>query len=371
MSEKFNNMSFRTKLLLSYIAVIILCIIIFGLTVFSSISRRFENEITDNNAQITGLAVNNMTNTMNNIEQILYSVQANSTIEKMLTASNPPSPYEEIAAIEQELSKIDPLKATVSRLSLYIENRTSYPSPFDSNVTASVYSKNEVWYKNTKELNGSTYWCVMDSSDANGLLCVARAFIDTRTHKILGIIRADVNLSQFTNDIAHISMNNTGKLFLVYENHIINTWNDSYINNFVNENEFFKAISADSDKPQLVQINKEKHIINHSRLKDSSLILVRASKLDDFSSDIHIIEKSMITTGIIALLVALIFIFIFTRWLTAPITKLIKHMERFENNYERIPIEITSHDEMGKLGESYNSMLNTIDSLITDVEDFI
>ena len=74
-------------------------------------------------------------------------------------------------------------------------------------------------------------------------------------------------------------MNNTGKLFLVYENHIINTWNDSYINNFVNENEFFKAISADSDKPQLVQINKEKHIINHSRLKDSSLILVRASKL--------------------------------------------------------------------------------------------
>ena len=67
MSEKFNNMSFRTKLLLSYIAVIILCIIIFGLTVFSSISRRFENEITDNNAQITGLAVNN-------IEQILYSV---------------------------------------------------------------------------------------------------------------------------------------------------------------------------------------------------------------------------------------------------------------------------------------------------------
>ena len=94
-----------------YIAVIILCIIIFGLTVFSSISRRFENEITDNNAQITGLAVNNMTNTMNNIEQILYSVQANSTIEKMLTASNPPSPYEEIAAIEQELSKNRPLKS--------------------------------------------------------------------------------------------------------------------------------------------------------------------------------------------------------------------------------------------------------------------
>ena len=36
----------------------------------------------------------------------------------------------------------------------------------------------------------------------------------------------------------------------------------------------------------------------------------------------------MITTGIIALLVALIFIFIFTRWLTAPITKLIKHCKR-------------------------------------------
>ena len=90
MSEKFNNMSFRTKLLLSYIAVIILCIIIFGLTVFSSISRRFENEITDNNAQITGLAVNNMTNTMNNIEQILYIriVCQNSTMHQSLHDAN-------------------------------------------------------------------------------------------------------------------------------------------------------------------------------------------------------------------------------------------------------------------------------------------
>lgn len=151
---------FSTKLLLSYIAVIILCIIIFGLTVFSSISRRFENEITDNNAQITG--------SLSIIWQIPWIILSKFCIvfkpirqlKKCWLLSNPPSPYEEIAAIEQELSKIDPLKATVSRLSLYIENRTSYPSPFDSNVTASVYSKNEVWYKNTKELNGSTYWCV-------------------------------------------------------------------------------------------------------------------------------------------------------------------------------------------------------------------
>lgn len=52
---------------------------------FNPYFRAFQEdlkEITDNNAQITGLAVNNMTNTMNNIEQILYSVQANSTIEK-------------------------------------------------------------------------------------------------------------------------------------------------------------------------------------------------------------------------------------------------------------------------------------------------
>ena len=196
--KPFKDISFRTKLMLSYIVVIILCISVFGTTVFISFSNRFEQEITTNTDQVTNLAADNMTDKMESIERILSTVQANSAISKILTNGRELSVYEEIAAIESELNTIDPLQAVVSSLNFYVANRDDYPQSFDSTVTSTALVQNEVWYNRTIEKNGGLYWDIMDTSNSNGVLCVSRAFIDTRTHEILGVIRADINLSLFT-----------------------------------------------------------------------------------------------------------------------------------------------------------------------------
>ena len=125
--EIFKNMSFRAKLLLTYIVVIIPCIIVFGVTVFTSFSKQFESEIEHNTSQVTMLAVDNMTNSINNIEQVLCTIQANTTISKILSNPGTLSPYEEIAAIENEMQAADPLRATVSKLNLYIAKSDAYP----------------------------------------------------------------------------------------------------------------------------------------------------------------------------------------------------------------------------------------------------
>ncbi len=365
--EALKNMSFRAKLLITYIAVIILCIILFGSTMFSNFSKRFESEISYNTSQVTMLAVDNMTNSINSIEQVLCTVQANSTISRILSTPGARSPYEEIAAIENEMQAADPLRATVSNLSLYIAKNDSYPVSYTSAVSSASLVENESWYKRTIEKNGDIYMSIMDTSDSNGVLCVARAFIDTRTHEILGVIRADVNLSLFTNDISKITLGHTGRLFIVYENHIINTWNDSYINSFVNERSFFDAVYNDAAEPQIIKVNGIKHIINKQRIKSSPIILVCASNYNDINTDIRVVGVSVITTGIIAIIGAILLMFLLTGWLTAPITKLISYMKDFETERKRVPDEMLTNDEMGKLCATYNAMLDTIDSLINDV----
>jgi len=363
------KISFRAKLLLTYIVVIVLCVIIFGLTVFSNISSKFEHDISNNAAQVTNLAVDNMTDAMNTIEQTLSTVQANPTISKILTNPKRLSDYEEIAAIENELRNIDPLRATLSTLQLYISNRSSYPISFDSSVTSTTMAENEIWYKNTISKAGKVNWEILDSSDLNGVICVSRAFIDTRTHETLGVIRADINLSQFTRNISRITLGSTGKLFIVYNNHIINTWKDSYINGFVNEPEFFKAINAEPEYPQIVTVNGVKHIINTKRLKNTPIMLVCASDYNDINAGTRVIGTSMLTTGVAALALAVLLMFLLTRWLTAPIIRLISYMDRFETERIHVPEEMETNDEMGKLCTTYNSMLNTIDSLISDKAD--
>jgi len=365
----FHKMSFRTKLLLTYIIVIILCMVVFGVTMFHSFSQRFNANISDNASQVTDLAVDNMVNSMNSIEQVLGSVQANTTISKILTNPLTLSPYEEIASIEAEMQAIDPLRATVSQLTLYVANRDSYPLSFDSFVSQTSLVKNESWYKETLDLKGDIYWGIMDSSDSNSSLCVARAFIDARTHEPLGVIRADINLSLFTRDISRISLGHTGKLFLVYENHIINTWNDSYINSFVNEQEFLKTVYGDNDEPQLIKVNGTKHIISHQRLKNSPIILVSASNYNDITADTRGVGISILITGVIATIAVMLLMFFLTGWLTSPIVRLISYMQRFEKERKRVPDYLITNDEMGKLSTTYNALLDTIDSLIADVQE--
>ncbi len=365
----FRNMSFRTKLLLTYIIVIILCMVVFGVTVFHSFSHHFKESISDNTSQVTTLAVNNMVNSMNSIEQVLGSVQANTSISKILSNTITISPYEEIASIENEMRAIDPLRTTVSRLTLYVANRDSYPISFDTFVSQTSLVENESWYKSALALKGNVYWGIMDSSDSNSSLCVARAFIDTRTHETLGVIRADINLSLFTRDLSQISLGHTGKLFLVCENHIVNTWKDSYINGFVNEQAFLKAVYNDTTEPQLIKINGTKHIISKQQLKDSPIILVSASNYNDMTSDTRLVGLSILITGIIAVVSVMLITFFLTSWLTAPIKRLITYMQQFKSERKRVPDDLITNDEMGKLSITYNSLLDTIDSLITDVQE--
>lgn len=365
----FKKMQFRTKLLLTYIVVIMLCIVVFGVTVYASFSARFKGEISDHTTQVTNLAIDNMTNSMNSIEQVICTVHANSTIAQLLSNPHSLSPYEEIAVIEKELKSADPLSTTVSRLKLYVANRENYPESFDSSVASVSLVENEVWYKRTIKMNGDVYWGIMDTSDSNGILCVARAFMDTRTHKPLGVIRADINLSLFTNDIARINIGHSGKLFIVYENHVVNTWHDAYINGFVNEHAFLDVVYSDCDEPQLLKINGSKHIINKSRLKDSPIILVCAADYNDITEDMRVIAMSICITGLIALLGAVIIMFLLTGWLTASIRLLTIYMRDFEKGRRKVPESMITSDEMGQLCGTYNTMLDTIESLITDIKD--
>lgn len=363
------NISFRSKLLITYIAVIILSIIVFGVTVFSNISKMLEENISHSALQVTNLAVDNMTNSINSIEQVLSTVQSNSTISKILSNKQNVSPYEAVAIIENELRTADPLRSTVSKLNLYVSSIEAYPSSFDSAVSSAALVENEAWYKRTIEKNGDIYYDMMDTFDSNGTLCVARTFIDTRTHQPLGVIRADVSLPLFTKDISSIALGHTGRLFVVYENHIVNTWDDSYINGFVNEPSFLDAVYNDIKEPQIIKVNGVKHLISKKRIKNSPIILVCAAEYNDINKNTKVIAKSIILTSLIALFTVIILMFLLTGWLTAPITRLISYMNNFGLERKRVPEDKLTNDEMGKLTKTYNSLLDTIDSLIADVEN--
>ncbi|MDD6484529.1 MAG: sensor histidine kinase [Clostridiales bacterium] len=361
--------SIQLKLLLSFIIVITVCTIIFTVTAYLSFSRTIASENKNSIYQVLDLARSNMSANIERVENLLVQIQSDSDIESVLTRAEPISRIEERDLINRRINRVDVLRSTVSEIYFYVADRPDYPTDPDSNVFSTDYVKNEIWYRDTMAKNGETYLTVIDSSPSAGVLCIARPFIDTRTHKILGLMRIDVNLAAFMQDISKITLGKTGKVFLVYENHIINPWSNSYINSFVNEKKFFDFINSGETEPTYINIASEEQIVAAAPLYSGALKLVCAAKYNEINNSIALVRRSTMLTAVITLLAAILIMFIISQWITKPIKRLISHMEGFSSKgSERLPADMETKDEIGRLCTAYNRLLSTIDSLIEDVK---
>lgn len=360
--------SIQVKLLLSFIIVITVCIVIFASISYIRFSETIASENQNSVSQVLTLAEKNMKANIDHVENLLVSIQANSQIETILTGSTPLSDPEEMELIDRRIKQIDILRSSISDIYFYAANRPNYPLASEYRVFSTDYVKNEMWYKNTMKQNGETYLTIIDSSPADGVLCITRPFIDTRTHKILGIIRIDVNLGMFMKDISKITLGKTGKVFLVFENHIINPWNNPYIHSFVNEKTFFEHISNSSGIPTYIDVGGEKQIVAASPLHSDSLKIVCAAKYSEINNSINLVKQSTSLTAAAMLAAAIFCIFFISQWITNPIKRLNSYMERVGVERTKIPLEMETNDDIGRLCSTYNQMLNTIDSLIDDVK---
>ena len=360
--------SVQVKLLLSFIIVITVCIVIFASVSYIRFSKTIASENQNSLSQVLTLAEKNMEANISHVENLLVSIQANSQIEKALTSDVPLSSLEEMELIDRQIKQTDILRAAVSDIYFYVADRPDYPLDAGYRVFSTDYIKNEMWYKNTMQNNGETYLTIIDSSPSDGVLCIARPFIDTRTHKILGIVRIDVNLGTFMSDISGITLGKTGKVFLVFDNHIINPWSNPYIRLFVNEKTFFEHISASDSTPAYMDIGGETQIVAAAPLYSDSLKIVCAAKYSEINNSVNLVRQSTSLTAVAMLAAAIFIMFFISQWITHPIKRLTSYMERFGVNSEKIPPEMETNDDIGKLCSTYNQMLNTIDSLIEDVK---
>ena len=360
--------SIQVKLLLSFIIVITVCTIIFASVSYMRFSKTIALENQNSISQVLTLSEKNMRANISHVENLLISVQANSQIENILTSSAPHSYLEEIDLIDSQIKKTDILRSSISDIYFYAANRPSYPIISGGRVFPTDYVKNEMWYKSTLQKGGETCITVIDSSPTDGVICVSRPFINTSTHEILGIIRIDINLAAFMNDISKITVGQTGKVFLVFGNHIINPWSNSYINSFVNEKDFFDRINNASGIPAYINTGGEKQIIASAPLYSDSLKIVCAAKYSEINNSAKLVSQSTWLTAIVTLIIAIIIMGFISEWITHPIKRLTSYMERFGTERVTIPPELETNDEIGRLCSTYNHMLSTIDSLIDDVK---
>ncbi|NHM32298.1 cache domain-containing sensor histidine kinase [Neobacillus terrae] len=127
-----------------------------------------------------------------------------------------------------------------------------------------------------------------------------------------------------------------------------------------------KNISNDEDS--FVEIPKYgKMLVSTYKSNLTGWKIISLVSLDEISEGPALIGKSVFLIGILAIIIGIIFIWISTNYFVKPLTKLSLVMDEVEKDNFNAQVEIDRVDELGRVGESFNRMMNKINTLISDI----
>lgn len=366
MYKRFNDLSIKTKLLVSCIAVILICILVFSITVFFSSQRYIQKETQYTVQQTVSLAEEITANYMNDIENMLFAIQSNKNIRSILT-NGLHSNANSMQLLENTLLSVDIYNRKTTAIRLYLPDLPDqYASQGSDIVLDKRWAENETWYKNTVNAGGLTCWTVFHATKSSGFITASRQLIDTNTHLPIGVLRIDISILQFTSILNDIQLGETGSVFLVSQNHIVNVSNKKNLDVLVNDSTFMKLLKNDIIDTDLIKINGVRYLISYKNLNNSQLKVVGSVRYSELNQSINSLAAGIFLISLLSLLVIILMLAIVSKAITDPIYRLANTMDNYTGG-ENIELTIPSNNEIGVLYRSFNRMINTIHNLILDV----
>lgn len=366
MYKRFNDLSIKTKLLVSCIAVILICILVFSITVFFSSQRYIQKETQYTVQQTVSLAEEITANYMNDIENMLFAIQSNKNIRSILT-NGLHSNANSMQLLENTLLSVDIYNRKTTAIRLYLPDLPDqYASQGSDIVLDKRWAENETWYKNTVNAGGLTCWTVFHATKSSGFITASRQLIDTNTHLPIGVLRIDISILQFTSILNDIQLGETGSVFLVSQNHIVNVSNKKNLDVLVNDSTFMKLLKNDIIDTDLIKINGVRYLISYKNLNNSQLKVVGSVRYSELNQSTNSLAAGIFLISLLSLLVIILMLAIVSKTITDPIYRLANTMDNYTGG-ENIELTIPSNNEIGVLYRSFNRMVNTIHNLILDV----
>ena len=366
MYKRFNDLSIKTKLLVSCIAVILICILVFSITVFFSSQRYIQKETQYTVQQTVSLAEEITANYMNDIENMLFAIQSNKNIRSILT-NGLHSNANSMQLLENTLLSVDIYNRKTTAIRLYLPDLPDqYASQGSDIVLDKRWAENETWYKNTVNAGGLTCWTVFHATKSSGFITASRQLIDTNTYLPIGVLRIDISILQFTSILNDIQLGETGSVFLVSQNHIVNVSNKKNLDVLVNDSTFMKLLKNDIIDTDLIKINGVRYLISYKNLNNSQLKVVGSVRYSELNQSTNSLAAGIFLISLLSLLVIILMLAIVSKTITDPIYRLANTMDNYTGG-ENIELTIPSNNEIGVLYRSFNRMVNTIHNLILDV----
>ncbi|AEE96380.1 sensor histidine kinase [Mahella australiensis] len=366
--KRLNDMPLRDKLMVSYFIILALALSIFGAFAFERASAVIKQQVQASTQQTVIQAKNNLQSYMRDVENVLMKIHVDSTVQNVLGKPQPNNGFQlnrDIKNLESAILGADIFRKKTSSIQLFAFNKADYPS---INLGDSIFSSNDVeqedWFRRTVEMGGKIYWYI------NGRqICSARLIIDVSDpRRVLGVVNASVDITQFLGGVDRIRIGKTGKVFLVNDDRIIAGTESELTRMLSNEPGFFSTIYENKQGSVFKGLNKNEYLIIYDELIGPKLKVVGTVPTSELVENIGIIRNALFLIAAISLIIAFLSSIFISYKISAPIYALADRMKSFDSDqYTKVPVY--SNDEIGEIYNSFNKMLERIQQLIDEVNE--
>ena len=360
--------SIRSKLLFSFVSVILLPLCTLGILGPYISARTIENETTGHTVQLIRQVTRNIEFYVRQTESIISIVAANPDVQAFMTfrgSAQPFSPQGQAGALQLLRSISDAHPEIAGILVVSAENR---PLSNDIQPITRDPLTDESWYRKAVENQGSVQLLPrpigrnLRSSheySADDVVSIVKAVVDPGSGQVRGVVLIDMRLKVMEAIFDDMTVGLGGFLFIeapggaiVYTpvNPIVYRVRDEWL-----------------DTPRTSSVRRIKGADYQIVSQGSDYTqwkTVGVFPLNEIMSQVSTIRYYSLIIAGVTVLVALIVALFFTSGIARPVIELRSLMKEAEEGNLGVRFEGRQEDEIGYLGKSFNTMIEEVQKLI-------
>ena len=369
---------FSKRLFISYMAIFLAAFMLFSGVVYVGMAAMLKNRIIETSEETLRQATLNIKQYMDDVEQLMFNVAVNATVQNILTNTQGKTDFEAVRDLEdlaEQMLSVDVFIQRTNGVCLFAELQSSFPAftPYTMRRTTGRSGKSaicradevrsEAWYQNVIHERGIPVWEAMIE---NGEIRFtgSRALLNTQDlSQIIGVVQVLAGYEQFADILQEISFGADGAACMVADDTVL--WGDKT----ELENELTAAqLHADSTDAVWQTIGGARCCILRCDVGKNGWQLIGIIPERTMLVQFDVVKSALLPALALALLLSLLLVLYNARRQSQPIRQVAEAMRHFDSDRDR-RFSTTRTDEIGILCMSFNRMMDHIDKLLHEVQE--
>ncbi|WP_099188480.1 methyl-accepting chemotaxis protein [Tepidibacter mesophilus] len=350
-----------SKLTVVFILLISISLCILGITTYYKANFILQDKLKDTSKQLSKQIEENISTIIQENQSNLVQMSRDPNIQRL--AEN--SFLESI--VEKTFESFKNAHVSVESIYITMENKktVSYPrNKFDKEHDATEDS----WYKNTVNKD-DIHWSnpYKDKNTGNMIMSMSIPVYNLMNkNEFVGILGVDISIDTLSNKINVLKVGRKGKATLIDKDlNIITDKNQSIRGTKLKDNVLINSIKNKKENT----LDLDNKIIMYRPIRGLDWTIILTMYKDEIKDDNKVLIKNILIVGIISILVAVFISYIFSKKITKPINDFLYTIDNVKNGDFSIRCDIKNNDEISKIGEGLNNMLNNVSGLIKNTQN--